>query len=385
MITALRLALASAVAAVLAALAAAPASARAEVAWLCHPTLAENPCELPLDTTVREPDGSETVVTPKRSRRRVDCFYVYPTVSNQLRPLATKARDPEIVSIAKYQAARYSSTCRVFAPIYRQRTVPALLTGELLGDGDPEIPFGDVEEAFRAFLAETRGRGFVLIAHSQGTFVLRALIGKLIDGKSRLRKRFAGAVLMGGNVAVRAGKARGGDFEEIPLCNRRGQFGCVVAYSTYAEDPPTNSVFGRVPADSDRFGLPGGEGLEAACTDPAKLSGIRGPVGVTVPSEPFAPGLIGVSTIQTYGGLPPTAKTTFLTTPDRFVGACRRINGAHVYRYDPLPGSRRPNPSPFPTWGTHLIDMNLGYERLVEIVRRQVRGWTRAQKARGRG
>ena len=68
--------------------------------------------------------------TPKRSRGRgVDCFYVYPTVSGQQTRLATRRVDPELRSIALYQAARLSQVCRVYAPVYRQATVPALQAG----------------------------------------------------------------------------------------------------------------------------------------------------------------------------------------------------------------------------------------------------------------
>src|SRR5687767_12334947 len=88
-----------------AALALAAAPAQAEVVWLCKPGMADNPCELPQDTTYMESGGADRVVTPPSGPREIDCFYVYPTVSNQLTPNANKDRDPELESIAKYQAA----------------------------------------------------------------------------------------------------------------------------------------------------------------------------------------------------------------------------------------------------------------------------------------
>jgi len=54
----------------------------------------------------------------------VDCFYVYPTVSDQKTPNANLHIDPEERSIALYQAARYSQYCRVFAPMYRNFAIP---------------------------------------------------------------------------------------------------------------------------------------------------------------------------------------------------------------------------------------------------------------------
>ena len=47
-----------------AALALAAAPAQAEVVWLCKPGMADNPCELPQDTTYMESGGADRVVTP---------------------------------------------------------------------------------------------------------------------------------------------------------------------------------------------------------------------------------------------------------------------------------------------------------------------------------
>ena len=109
-----------------AALLAAVPAASAKTTWLCRPGMANDPCTPGLGTTTFAPDGRQTGVTqPRQARDRgVDCFYVYPTVSDQpgrTRPLAI---DPEERSIALYQAARYSQVCRVWAPMYRQLTLP---------------------------------------------------------------------------------------------------------------------------------------------------------------------------------------------------------------------------------------------------------------------
>ena len=102
-------------------LAAAPA--QADVKWLCRPGIADNPCRGDLTTRYFRPNGTSRVKkhgVPLYPR--VDCFYVYPTTSNQPTPNASKSADPEIRSIAKYQAQRFSRRCRVFVPLYRQVT-----------------------------------------------------------------------------------------------------------------------------------------------------------------------------------------------------------------------------------------------------------------------
>src|SRR5690349_19599596 len=108
-----------------AACAAAPA-AQAKTTWLCNPvTKSKDDCRTSLTATVVKPDGTITGTekTPLAKKPKFDCFYVYPTVSDQKTPEATLGIDPEIHAIALYQASRLSSQCRVFAPVYRQITL----------------------------------------------------------------------------------------------------------------------------------------------------------------------------------------------------------------------------------------------------------------------
>ena len=369
---------ASAVVAVLAAtliavLASEPPRAHAKVVWLCEPGRAPNPCEIRQDTTYQKRGGGRRVQTPAAGAREVDCFYVYPTVSNQLRANATKSRDPELLSIAKYQAARFSLNCRVFAPIYRQRTLAALQLGIAgIPSGDRELAYADVLEAWREYLAARNGgRGVVLIGHSQGTFMLRELLAREIEANPVQHRLLVSALLLGGDVTTAAGATTGGDFARTPICTRPGEVGCVVAYSSFFRDPPPGARFGVAP-----------RGLEVACTDPRTLLGSSEPLRLLTPSEPFAPGLISVGiAVTALPGLPPWAQTTWVSPPDRSNGSCRKINGAHVLRLEPRPGSRRPTWYPEPGWGTHLIDVSIALDQLVELVGRQASQWTAEQAA----
>ena len=195
-----------------------PASAATK--WLCGPGVAHDPCRPRLSTTLyRGWDKRTGETTPKRARDRgVACFYVYPTVSNQPTPLANRHVDPELRSIARFQAARFSQVCRVYAPVYRQATVPALQTGKTT-KADYLKAYGDVEQAFDAFLRRIGShRGFVLIGHSQGAFHLQRLIRRRIDDHPALRRRMVSAVLLGADVTVRKGSDRGGVFRHVPTC-----------------------------------------------------------------------------------------------------------------------------------------------------------------------
>ena len=357
----------------------APGAAHAEVKWLCRPDMSSDPCRGDQTTTYFAPDGSSRVGKPKVTRKpQIDCFYVYPTVSNQPTPNATQTADPEVVSIAKYQAQRFSTRCRVYVPLYREVTAVGVSSASQTHDTSGySLAYTDVAEAWRAYLKrDNHGRGFVLIGHSQGSRMLRALIRKEIDPRKKVRKRLVSAIIPGANATVRKGKRVGGDFKHVPICTRAKQFGCVISYSTFNETPPDNARFGRTDTDpvAGALGLPTGPGLDVMCVDPAKLAGHR-VLHSLVPSEPFAPGVISALLLKLYGGPPPSADTPWLQPSDHYTGRCERSNGAHVFMISPVGDARKLDPSPDATWGVHLVDVNLALGDLTTIVAAQSRAW----------
>jgi hypothetical protein len=369
--------------------AASASPARAEVKWLCRPGLAGQPCAGDQTTRYFAPDGSSRVGKPASvARPAIDCFYVYPTVSNQPTKNATQTADPEVRSIAKYQAQRFSTRCRVFAPLYQEVTAVGVATASQTHDTSGySLAFGDIREAWRSYLRDdNHGRGFVLIGHSQGSRMLRALIRQEIDPQPTLRRRLVGAIIPGANATVARGRLVGGDFKHIPMCTRPAQTGCVISYSTFNKTPPDNSRFGRTDTDpvGGALGLPAGPGTEVMCADPAKLSG-SAELESLVPSEPFAPGIIAALLVKLYGGPPPSADTPWLQPTDHYTGRCRLANGSHVLMLSPVDGARTLTPSPDDTWGTHLVDVNIALGNLTDIVGAQSRAWVRAHApARGR-
>ncbi|MBY4208077.1 DUF3089 domain-containing protein [Rhodococcus fascians] len=343
--------------------------------------MVNDPCDLPGDTA----DLGTGTTTPgpaavPESDKPIDCFYLYPTVTNDVALNAPGYATPEVASIASFQAARFNTQCRVFAPVYRQ-TPLLMLNPALLGAAEPSIDlaYADVRAAWANYMAtENKGRGVLLIGHSQGTFMLRKLMRKTFDRDAALREQLVGAFLMGGNVETARGSTTGGDFQNVPLCTERGQFACIVAYSTNTLLPPL-STFGNADVDlwSRNWGLPSGPGYQVACTDPAKLSGDDRPVGITVPSEPFAFGIISV--LLNYTSLPgaiPISDSTWTTGRGRVVGSCVDAGGYNQYHLHfvvPQPLNK------VPLLDSHLIDMNAGLDRLVSIAGQQTAAWRSAR------
>jgi hypothetical protein len=356
----------------LAAAAAVPGAAGAKTLWLCKPGLVNNPCTPSLKTTKFSPTGQNRgVVNVKRARRpKFDCFYVYPTVSNSPGPNAPLRVDPELRSIALYQAARYSRDCRVYAPVYRQIPLVGIFAPGGITPAAAELAYSDVLNAWRDYLrTHNKGRGVVLIGHSQGTFVLRRLISEEIDPHKAARKRLVSALLLGGNVTVKKGKDAGGDFKRIRACRSGKQVGCVVAFSTFQGPVPAKSKFGRTTA----------RGLEVLCTNPTALRGGSGVATPIFPTQPFAPGGISAG-IQLLKVTLPTASTPWASVPRSYRTRCSSAGGADVLQIKSLRGAPVFSPSPDATWGLHLVDASIALQNLTDLVRDQGGLWVKRHR-----
>ena len=337
--------------------------------WLCRPGR-EDACVLDQTTTVVAADGSvrleEWAADPNAP---VDCFYVYPTVSRD----ATGNSDMQAGSgengVVRSQLARFASQCRLFAPLYRQVTLAALiarLSGTPMGE-DVDLAYTDVVDAWNHYLAyDNDGRGVILIGHSQGTGVLVRMIAEEIDGKPVL-ERIVSALLIGNNVAVPDGKDVGGSFQHMPLCRAADQIGCVITYMTFRSTlPPAQSFFARVP----------GEGMVAGCTNPAALAGGPGDL-----QSYFGGGNFGGDAIE-WTKPAETIETEFVSPPGLVRGECVQRNGYSYLeitvqadptdgRADDIPGDLVIGGQPSAVWGLHLIDVGIAMGNLIQIVERQ--------------
>jgi hypothetical protein len=328
--------------------------------WLCAPDLPLNPCDGGLDSTSVDARGKATRVpfVPAKDAP-IDCFYVYPTVSEATTINAPLRATAAEVRTVRAQAARFGSVCRVFAPVYRQLTVNALLTGRF---GDPAgraLAHGDVVSAWHDYLNHHPGRRFVLIGHSQGSFELLRLLQEEIDGNDALRGRLVSALLLGGNVKVPPGKDVGGDLQNVPLCRSATQDGCVVTYNSYDRTPPANALFGR--PDAARH-------LVAACTNPAALAGGSAALHPELPTPHLSPGSLATQGSAAY-------PTGFVTYPGYARARCRTRDGAAWLEItlDRVQSDPRPTlPLTLgPSWGLHLVDVNTALDDLVALVKQQ--------------
>ncbi|MDY6944140.1 MAG: DUF3089 domain-containing protein [Pseudomonadota bacterium] len=340
--------------------------------WLCRPGRKDS-CAVDLTATVIAADGKLTREPfTENPHAPIDCFYVYPTVSNDKTPNSDMTAGPEEHSVIRAQFARFASQCKLYAPLYRQVTLTALraaMAGGALA-ADRKLGYDDVLSAWQYYLNnDNKGRGVVLIGHSQGSGVLTQLIKNEIDGKP-IQSQIISALLLGTNVAVPKGKDVGGAFQHMPLCRSASQLGCVISYVSFRADvpPPANSRFGRVPS----------EGMTAACVNPAALKGGKGEMhaylssaanGVSTSSEPPKPWLSTGQAIE----------TPFVSVPGLLSGECvTNDSGSYLAittngdpadpRTDEISGDVVANGQVLKDWGLHLIDAHVAMGNLLDVV-----------------
>ncbi|WP_353205400.1 DUF3089 domain-containing protein [Sphingomonas sp.] len=349
--------------------------------WLCRPGRTD-PCSADQSATIVKPDGSRSIETFAAAKDPTyDCFYVYPTVSLDPTPNSDMKAGQEENPVAAYQAARFAKHCRVFAPLYRQVTLSALqalLSGRAV-NADRVMAYNDVKAAWDEYLAyDNHGRGVVLIGHSQGSGVLKALVADAIEG-TPVQKQIISVLIPGTNVAVPMGKDVGGDLKSTPLCHRASDTGCVVSYVSFRADapPPPNARFGVVPQP----------GMMAACVNPAALGGgsattdaYLGAKGAGIASAPQGPWSSDGAPVTTPFVKVPGLLSTACVASGKFSYLAVTVNAVPAdKRTDTIVGDVVYGGGILKEWGLHVIDMPVVMGDLVELSAAQAKAWLAKQ------
>jgi hypothetical protein len=357
----------------------APANYASGANWLCLPGRADA-CAVDLSaTSVSNRASLRREEFRPASRPKVDCFYVYPTVSRDAGVNSDLDPGPEERRAVAAQFARFASVCRTFAPVYRQVTATALQSALSSGQSFPayrqSLGYADVRAAWRQYMRnDNQGRGVVLIGDGQGADLLARLIAEEIDG-SPDRPYLVSAILTGTTIRTPMNADVGGTFRSVPLCRSQSQTGCVITYSAYRA--------GAVSAEDAWYGRNGEDGV-AACTNPADLKkgeGVADSYFVTMvrgwplrensplwagPEKP-----VGTPYVKTPG----LVRTACVRDPGGVTLAVRVLADPKDARADDIGGDVRVGPRVQPEAGLSPLNIELHLGDLVETVGRQARAW----------
>ena len=166
---------------------------------------------------------------------KIDCFYVYPTVSDQKTTISNLHIDPGgavdralpgralfavLPGVRAHVPADHGSGARVGQPRRRRRSC--------------ELPLSDVRRAFTTYLQQLqpwpRFRAHRPLA---GLVPARELIAKDIDPHAALRRRLVSAILLGGNVLVKRGTTSAGTSSTFRPAPAPPSSAVSIAFSTF--------------------------------------------------------------------------------------------------------------------------------------------------------
>ncbi len=349
-----------------------PSTARAEdTVWICKPGQSDDLCAGSISTKAGNPPA--TIGFTRPDNPPVDCFYVYPTVSEQATPNANLDKDPEVKRVVVQQARMFSRVCDVYAPMYRQDTNPGVYTERT------EVAYQSALSAWKDYLANYNdGRGVILVGHSQGSATLARLVDEEIDPKPAVRKQLVGAILPGANIHVPKNELVGGMFSNVPACSEVGQYGCLVAYSMFNGTPADDPPFADVGSGYWAYDMPRPDRnqFEVVCTNPAELSG-----------EQFLTPLVNMDYLLS----PPAdgvEKAFWTASPDGVAASCDRegtkhwLNVSFTAEADPLLASVIPIVASGNNW--HVPEVNVAENNLVQIAKLQSDSYTKVVRLKAR-
>ncbi len=348
--------------------------------WLCLPGRSDV-CSTPLPTTALSANGYGSIGKSEIAKSPpLDCFYVYPTVSNDQGMNSDLIVGREEKLAAETQFARFASVCRPFAPIYRQMTVASIAAYATGGDITEAavIAYRDVLAAWRNYITmRNQGRPFVLVGHSQGSLMLQQLIAREIETNPAVARRMRLAIIPGYNVLVPQGKLVGGTFKKFPLCSRPGETGCVMTWVSFREKnvPPRGAIFGYAEQP----------GMTVGCVNPA-LPGSRN--WLKLDSYWFTRSRLPVPGGPISWSSEGTPSTPYVRTDGLVSGKCVndgqrgylwiRTNSRSGEKWTDRVGGEVGMLGMFlPGWGMHLIDMAEAEGDLVRQVEEQGRRTSR--------
>jgi hypothetical protein len=179
----------------------------------------------------RDPAG------PAPADRPVDVFFVHPTTFDGGRDWNGAIDQPKAarflsrVVLPNY-AGPFDRVGRVFAPRYRQASLYTYLTLRDDARDARRFAYGDVKQAFEAYLARyNQGRLFILVGVEQGGLLADRLAREEIAAKPDLKKRLVAAYLI--ETVVPADEHAPN--APLPACERKGETGCVAAWASAEE------------------------------------------------------------------------------------------------------------------------------------------------------
>lgn len=252
--------------------------------WVSRPGTVDDPAQY-------RPEG-----TPAAPQGKAYVFFIHPTSylarEHWNGPIDDKDTRNRTALFVRGMASAFNGEAAVFVPYYRQAAFGSFLVNRPETLKARAVAYGDVREAFRAFVAQVPADApIVLAGHSQGALHLMHLLQDEVKG-TPVAGRIVAAYMIGWPVSPAHDLPQTG----IPACAAPEQTGCALSWMSFAEPPDAQMMLDTYRAEPGLDGKQKDAG-PVLCTNP--LNGGAGPdapgsanLGTMVPSEDLKTGKI---------------------------------------------------------------------------------------------
>lgn len=171
--------------------------------------------------------------TTQKPLDSIDIFYVYPTLitsKNDTRwnvSIEDSLQRKKVLNTAvHFQASAWANTGSIYVPYYRQAHIRSYHNYENGGEKALLNAYSDVKAAFEYYLKYyNKGRGIILVGHSQGSTHLSTIVHDFFDGKP-LQKQLVAAYIPG----IGFNK---NEFKTVKFMDKPNQIGGFVTWNTF--------------------------------------------------------------------------------------------------------------------------------------------------------
>jgi len=251
-----------------------------EAKWAALPHMDDFADLVPPNSNLRE----------QQADAHVDVFFVHPTgyMGFSWNADLDSWSPPHLVArfianiIPFVHASPFNSIGKIYAPHYREMSGLGFRTErEHLRDEALNVAFRDVLSSFEFFLDRwNKGRGIILVGHSQGSIHLARLLREKFANGSALQEKLVAAYLLGASI-------RNQDIPDLNVCAAPEQTRCFLGFNVFHDVPEANVLhFMLLPENATLRDLE-----DYVCVNPLswKVSSGEVPASENPGSRPFLP------------------------------------------------------------------------------------------------
>ncbi len=186
---------------------------------------------------------------PAHPSKSVDVFYVYPTAYHKVDPSEpdyAPIDNPIMLKGAAVafsnQATAFETVGNVYAPYYRQATLPdhPMNEKDILQTVAGSPAFSDIAAAFDYYINHyNNGKPFILAGHSQGSLMLMPLLSKYMAAHPDVYARMIAAYVIGVPVTARYMSKN----SHLKFAVGPDDTGVIISYNTQSPDVPEGGNF----------------------------------------------------------------------------------------------------------------------------------------------